>query len=279
MFDDHDHGYHYYSYGEEEEEYYEEYDDNYVDLHDILFSMFFAKMASGGGGRGGMSQHAPGVSFSFGGVPMGTNFSTAGTGRAGTFGGGRAGTFGGGGYRDKDRPFQSAGNGSHYPRKYGSEECDEDGNDDDAFDEMYQRMFEQQLRREEQREQERKKRKEHAAYMAERARKAHEEGRDFFESWNIKQLTGECQRRGIPTKGKQQSDIVELLINDEAEKRLRDQLKKEAPLLDEWAELIEMKNPDMNGLKVRVIDFFDGTYPSGVLICFSCHSLVHSFHV
>ncbi|CAB9513037.1 expressed unknown protein [Seminavis robusta] len=132
----------------------------------------------------------------------------------------------------------------------------------DNVDDFFERCAAQQRRKQEAQERARQKKEEHAAYMAEKARKAELEGRDFFESWNIKQLQGECQRRGISIKGLQQSQIVEKLIADESNKRLRRELKLEAPLLDEWAEVIphNTKRPEMNGIKVRVIDFYDDKY-------------------
>ena len=149
---------------------------------------------------------------------------------------------------------------------------DDDGDDgirNDALDAYLERMDEENRRKEEVRQQTKKRRDDHEQFLAEKMRLAQAEGRDLFETWNIKQLTGECQRRGISIKGKQGPAIVDLLIKDEAEKRVREQLKAEAPLVDEWAEVMCMPHrPEMNGMKVRVLDFYDGA-SSCVFMCYS----------
>jgi len=136
---------------------------------------------------------------------------------------------------------------------------------DDFFAEMNQEQehSQQKQRRMDRQKLKQQKQKQDIAWMVERTRQAQQEGRDCFEAWNIKQLTGECQRRGISFKGKQQKDIVQELINDEAEKRSRrDQKMKSdaAPLLNEWLEVIELPRWDeLTGIKVRAVDYFDGT--------------------
>ena len=143
-------------------------------------------------------------------------------------------------------PFFSSGRGRSY-------------NNNDMDDHL-DRMAEQARQKEARRQKEKRAHEEHERYMAARAEQARREGRDFFESWNINQLQGECQRRGIPAKQLQKNDIVEVLIADETKKRLRKELKAAAPLLDEWAEVIHMEQRvELNGMKVRVVDFYDGT--------------------
>ena len=211
-----------------------------------LFHMFFSRM------------HAPRSRGAYGGGGDYGGHSFSG----GMFGGG----FRGGPRRSYD-----------YEYDYGDDDDDDDDSMDDAF---FERMNEQARRKEEAREKAKKRRDEHAQYLAERGRQAEAEGRELFEAWNIKQLTGECQRRGISIKGKQQKDIIEVLIHDEAQKRLREQLKEEAPLLDQWAEVISMPHrQDMNGTKVRVIDFYDGTFIllSACVSCCDCYRFVYQF--
>ena len=159
-------------------------------------------------------------------------------------------------------------------RNNSSQQYNDDDSDDiirdEAMDAYLERMDEENRRKEEARQMAKKRRDDHEQFLAEKIRLAQAEGRDLFETWNIKQLTGECQRRGISIKGKQGPAIVDLLIQDEAEKRVREQLKVEAPLLDEWAEVICMPHrPEMNGMKVRVLDFYNGA-SSCVCVCVCC---------
>lgn len=211
--------------------YYDDEDDSdeYFDMQEALFSMLFAKMHAGGGG-----------------------------GRSGGFGFSRGGStfFVPPSHSNSRSPYAEYEYSNGRRHSYSSVDDDDD---DDDLNNMFDAFAEQARRKEEARQQARKREQKHAEYMVERARQAQKEGREFFEAWNVKQLMGECKRRGVATRGKQQKDIIEALIQDEAKKRLRVQLKEKAPLLDEWVEVIHMKkNAQWNGMKVRVIDFFDG---------------------
>jgi curved DNA-binding protein CbpA len=239
-------------YDEDDYEYYdeEEEEEGYVDVEDLFLHYLFARMhGHRGGGRSMPPGGMPGFVFNVGGMPA--EFA---------FAGGRPPPRG---FAQHHYPPHQRRHSSYPAARdyYDDDDDEEDDDDDDELDDMFEKMAEQARRKEEQRQKAKKAQEEHSKYMAERARQAELEGRDFFEAWNIKQLKGEAQRRGIFTKSMQQKDIIEVLIADEAKKRLRQQLKAEAPLLDEWAEIIGMKKKeDMNGMKVRVIDFFDGTY-------------------
>ena len=253
--------------GEEEEE---EDDDEYYDdedeaYQDFLFQSFFQQMHHGYGHPQGRGSFGGGGNRSSGAGGMGFGFrNNAGHAFAGVHV--DPGYYGNpypAGHRGHAGFAYGGTNYSHYDYHRGAENNYPNNNNDDdvevEIEDFFDRMQETARRREEERRQAKAAKEAHAAKWAEKAKQAALEGRAFFESWNIKQLRGECQRRGISIKGMQQAQIVEALIAEESKKRLRDQLKQEAPLLDEWAEVIHMKRADMNGMKVRVIDFFDGT--------------------
>jgi curved DNA-binding protein CbpA len=138
------------------------------------------------------------------------------------------------------------------PRVYYEDDDDDDyyDEDDDSYDYDYDHDSED----------------EHDRYteMERRRQQAMKEGRGFFESWSVKQLQQEAARRGFSTKGLQQDSLVELLIEDEAKKQKKRELKKKAPLIDEWVEIVGLTSqPHLNGMKAKAIDFCDGKYTCG----------------
>ena len=95
---------------------------------------------------------------------------------------------------------------------------------------------------------------------------AMKEGRDFFESWEFKRLKEEAKSRGLNVRGLQRETVIELLIEDETKKRLRQELKEVAPLIYEWVEIHGLPVSSssstvscLNGCKARAVDFYDGT--------------------
>jgi DnaJ-class molecular chaperone len=140
----------------------------------------------------------------------------------------------------------------YYARQQRQRQEEEERRYEDYMEGLYRRTREREakkMRKERQRQQE----------LSERRQQAQREGRDCFEAWNIKALQLEATKRGLKNcKGMQQQSIVELLIDDETKKRLRRQLKEQAPLVEEWCQIVNLESqPEWNGKKVRAIDFFE----------------------
>ena len=233
------------TYGDDDDGYYYDddgyYDDEYGDSHDLFREVFasyiFESMYGGGGGGGD--------------------------------GGMRFSVHGGGGFPNPSfRSYPSTSSpghpfgGDYYESSSFSREREER-----RYDDYMDRLFEKQRRKEEARKAQAAKRQAHEQEMMEKQRQAMVEGRDFFESWNVKQLQGEAKNRGLNILGKQRVSLVEILIEDEAKKRLRRQLKEKAPLIDEWVEIcgLSLASPEssqqhLNGVKARATDYYDGKF-------------------
>ena len=69
-----------------------------------------------------------------------------------------------------------------------------------------------------------------------------------------------CPKRRLGNlRGLQKQSLVELLIEDETNKRRRRELKEKAPLLDEWVEIYNLQEKHhFNGMKAKAIDFSAG---------------------
>jgi curved DNA-binding protein CbpA len=137
------------------------------------------------------------------------------------------------------------------------EEDDDDDEDDDNYNRYMDHMYSHAREKEEQK----------AARAAEAQRKeaqqrqqAAAEGRDFFEGWTAKALQQEATKRHLGNlRGLEKQSLVELIIEDETNKRQRRELKEKAPLLDEWVEIYNLQEKQhLNGMKARAIDFSDG---------------------
>lgn len=211
-------------------------DDDHVDIFEHFMAHVYVshlqhQMRShmgGGGGGGGRS----------GGMPFGMRF------RATHTSGGRT-------YEvDEDYDYDD-------DEDYYEYEDDEDSYDEDSD---YDRDRSRRCRHHQQQEQARKESQKRVE-MERKRQQAMKEGRDFFESWTTRQLQQEATRRGFKTKGMGHHSLIELLIDDEAEKRRKRELKKTATLIDEWVEIIGVSSqPHLNGIKARAIDFSYGKY-------------------
>ena len=130
---------------------------------------------------------------------------------------------------------------------------------------------EEELERRRQRE-ERKKREREQAEEAllekmeeetQARRRAHEEGRDFFEGWETKALKQEATKRRMNVHGLQRASLIELLIEDENNRRRKRELKEKAPLLNEIVEVVGSEDPVLQhliGKKAKAVDFDNGAY-------------------
>ena len=148
----------------------------------------------------------------------------------------------------------SSSSSSYYARQQRQEEEEEERRYDEYVEHLHQRTRDKEAEK-------RRKERQRQEELAEKRHQAQAEGRDFFEAWNIKALQQEATKRGLKNckRGMPQQSIVELLIDDEAKKRLRRQLKVQAPLIDEWCHVVNLQQskPEWNGKKVRAIDFFE----------------------
>jgi curved DNA-binding protein CbpA len=134
---------------------------------------------------------------------------------------------------------------------------EEDDDDDDKYNRYMDHVYSHAREKEE-----------HKAARAAEARhkeaqqrqQAAAEGRDFFEEWTTKALQQEATKRRLGNlRGLQKQSLVELIIEDETNKRRRRELKEKAPLLDEWVEICSLQEKQhLNGMKAKAIDFSNG---------------------
>jgi hypothetical protein len=148
----------------------------------------------------------------------------------------------------------------------GYNDYDDAEDDDDGYYHQYYERKRQQSERKA--EAAKRKAEAEARRKAEARQRAQDEGRDCFEEWTVKALNHqEATRRGFTIRGLQSQSIIDLLIDDERNKREERELKELAPLLDEWVEIVdvgdESSRKNLNGIKARAVNYDKGPF----LIC------------
>jgi hypothetical protein len=171
--------------------------------------------------------------------------------------------------------YGAAGFGPPPPSFYGAHRGGYDDEEDDDDDEYYHQYYERKRQQGERKAEAAKRKAEaEARRKAEARQRAQDEGRDCFEEWTVKALSQEATRRGFTIRGLQSQSIIDLLIDDERNKREKRELKEIAPLLDEWVEIVNVDDESrkkLNGIKARAVDYDQGP----VLICRAVCACAH----